>query len=176
MEDDLRKKQIAFDLGENALKEYYPKPKFTLNPKYYNKAYKDISKFMSRNGFDHSQYSVYVSRRELTDYDIMDLFGSMMQQMPWLPNCLIAIDVTDVGVRLNYKDFFDELQILYERDTQLPQLFKQKKFEEIKRTTKGLNDIVRQAEEKQRTSRALSNERIHQNINAEASMHRNFER
>lgn len=91
------RKQITFDLGENKLKMYYPKPSFTINPRYHKKAWSDIAKFMKAVGFEHRQYSVYISRESKTDAEIGNLVIYMVRKMPWLNECLNAIDVTNIG-------------------------------------------------------------------------------
>lgn len=95
--DEPKRRQITFDLGENKLKAYYPKPLFTLNHRYHKKAWKDIAKFMHQQGFEHRQYSVYASNNPMTGVELNALVRNMVKQMPWLNQCLNAIDVTDIG-------------------------------------------------------------------------------
>ena len=91
------RKQITFDLSDNNLKKYYPRPKIFINPQYYKKAWEDIAKFMKKNGFEHRQYFVYVSKEPLTKAKVNILVNEMAVQMPWLNKCLNAIEVTNVG-------------------------------------------------------------------------------
>lgn len=91
------KKQIAFDLNDKKLKNFYPRPKLTLNPSYHKKAWKDIARFMKKNGFEHRQYSVYASHSEMTSAQVNALTRTMVMRMPWLYKCLNAIDVTNIG-------------------------------------------------------------------------------
>jgi virulence-associated protein VapD len=91
------RKQITFDLSDENLKQYYPKPSHTHNPKYHNKAWKDIANFMSNNGFEHRQRSVYASYNPMTNAEVLALIDSMVEKMPWLDKCLNAIDITDIG-------------------------------------------------------------------------------
>ena len=95
--ESLNRKQIAFDLNQAALKLYYPKPKFSLNKQFYKKAYKDIAKFMCRNGFERQQYSVYVSKDELTQFAIHDVMEELVANLPWLWKVITDITVTNVG-------------------------------------------------------------------------------
>ena len=95
--DGESRKQITFDLQQKALKQYYPKPKRSLNPQFYKKAYKDISAFMGANGFEHRQYSVYTSNERLDTYDIVELMEMLAEEMPWLGKCAKEVDVTDIG-------------------------------------------------------------------------------
>jgi virulence-associated protein VapD len=91
------RKQITFDLSDKKLKIFYPKPKYSLNPKYYNKAWGDIARFMKKNGFEHRQRSVYASLKPMTRAEVLILVDSMVEKMPWLNKCLNAIDVTNIG-------------------------------------------------------------------------------
>lgn len=91
------RKQITFDLSDKKLRIFYPKPKFNINPKYHNKAWGDIARFMKKNGFEHRQRSVYASLNPMTRAEVLVLVDSMVEKMPWLSKCLNAIDVTNIG-------------------------------------------------------------------------------
>lgn len=105
----LSRKQITFDLNQNALSKHYPRPKFTINPRYYKKAYKDISRFMKENSFEHRQYSVYTSKEPLTMYDVVELMDKLAGKMPWLYSCVNEIDVTDIGEQHSIKEILGRL-------------------------------------------------------------------
>lgn len=106
--DGSSRKQITFDLSQKALAKNYPKPKITINPKFYKKAYKDISQFMKMNGFEHRQYSVYTSKDSLTTYDVVDLMEKLSKRLPWLYLCVNEIDVTDIGEQHSIKGILGE--------------------------------------------------------------------
>lgn len=91
------RKQITFDLSQKALAEHYPRPKFTENPRHFKKAYSDISRFMKKNGFEHRQFSVYTSKKKLSEAEIITMIDEMAYQMPWLTLCVNQIDVTNIG-------------------------------------------------------------------------------
>ncbi|MEF9983466.1 MAG: VapD family protein [Oscillospiraceae bacterium] len=91
------RKQITFDLSQKALAAHYPKPKISLNPTFYKRAYSDISQFMKQNGFEHRQFSVYTSIEKITNTDINLLMDSLAEKMPWLALCVNQIDVTNIG-------------------------------------------------------------------------------
>lgn len=97
MEKGVSRKQITFDLNNNRLKACYPRPSAAASPSYYKKAWRDISRFMQRNGFEHRQYSVYASREKMTAMDVNALIRAMLLHMPWLCGCLDSIDVTNIG-------------------------------------------------------------------------------
>lgn len=108
-EDIPARKQITFDLNQAALKHYYPKPRFSIDPLFYKKAYKNIAKFMLSNGFEHPQQSVYVSKEELTQYAINEIIIDMTAKMPWLGNVVSDITVTNVGEVYNLTGLVIEL-------------------------------------------------------------------
>lgn len=54
---------------------------------------------MKENGFEHRQFSVYVSRENLTNTDISILMDNLAERMPWLTLCVNQIDVTNIGVQ-----------------------------------------------------------------------------
>lgn len=91
------RKQITFDLSDRKLKEFYPKPNTTFNPKYHNKAWSDISRFMKKNGFEHRQRSVYASINPMTRAEVLVLIDRMVEKMSWINKCLNAIDVTNIS-------------------------------------------------------------------------------
>ena len=109
------RKQITFDLNDNKLKSIYPRPKMTLNPKYYKKAWKDIARFMKKNGFEHRQYSVYASQKEMTGMDVNALIRAMAIRMPWICKCLDAIDVTDIGEQHDLIPFVRGIEMEFEQ-------------------------------------------------------------
>lgn len=97
MRESKHRKQVAFDLSQKSLAENYPKPDGTENPQFFKKAYGDISRFMEQNGFEHRQFSVYVSREKLMISDVNLLIEKLAMRMPWLAACINQLDVTDVG-------------------------------------------------------------------------------
>lgn len=90
------RKQITFDLKQEALRQFFPKGEST-SPIHYKKAYTAIRRFMKRNGFDHRQYSVYISKEKLTTVDVVVLMSKLAEAMPWLFRCVTEIDVTNIG-------------------------------------------------------------------------------
>lgn len=62
-------KAINFDLDSKALQKIYQSD----NPFIYLKAYKQINKFFTDNGFVHRQWSGYISKGKLFDYDFKSL-------------------------------------------------------------------------------------------------------
>ena len=102
------RKQIAFDLSQDALKQYYPHTDPPQNPQFYKKAYADIQRFMTANGFEHRQYSVYTSVGRLTNLDVIALMEQMAERFPWLSACVNELDVTNIGVQHSLKLTLEE--------------------------------------------------------------------
>ena len=95
----MSRKEITFDLSQDALKRYYPRKETAQDPQFFKRAYKDIRRFMDANGFDRRQYSVYVSRSELTALDVAVLTQRMAEQLPWLRLCVKEITAANIGAR-----------------------------------------------------------------------------
>ena len=95
----LSRKEITFDLSQEALRKHYPRKETAQDPQFFKRAYKDIRRFMEANGFERRQYSVYVSRSELTALDVAILTQRMAEQLPWLRLCVKEITATNIGAR-----------------------------------------------------------------------------
>ena len=89
------RKQIAFDLCQESLKQSYPQS--------YTQAYYDIRRFMKNHGFEHRQSSVYVSLDRLTTLDVVSLMEQLAAEFPWLSRCVNEIDVADIGAQHRLK-------------------------------------------------------------------------
>ena len=95
----MTRKEITFDLSQEALRKHYPRKETAQDPQFFKRAYKDIRRFMEANGFERRQYSVYVSRSELTALDVAVLTQRMAKQLPWLRLCVKEITATNIGAR-----------------------------------------------------------------------------
>ena len=98
----MTRKQISFDLSQDALKRYYPHKETGQDSQFFKRAYKDIRRFMEANGFERRQYSVYVSLQQRTSLDVALLAQRMGEALPWLRLCVKDITVTNIGARHNY--------------------------------------------------------------------------
>ena len=78
----MSRKQITFDLSQDALRQHYPRKETAQDPQFFKRAYKDIQRFMESNGFERRQYSVYVSTEELTALDVAVLTQRMAEELP----------------------------------------------------------------------------------------------
>ena len=95
----MTRKEITFDLSQEALRKHYPRKETAQDPQFFKRAYKDIRRFMDANGFDRRQYSVYVSRSELTALDVAVFTQRMAEQLPWLRLCVKEITAANIGAR-----------------------------------------------------------------------------
>ena len=95
----MTRKQISFDLSQDALKRYYPHKETGQDSQFFKRAYKDILRFMEANGFERRQYSVYVSLQQRTSLDVALLAQRMGEALPWLRLCVKDITVTNIGAR-----------------------------------------------------------------------------
>jgi virulence-associated protein VapD len=95
------RKQIAFDLDTNMLKNYYPKVGW-------QHAYDDIKRHMQNNGFEWQQGSVYVSLKPM-DLVILDtVVTSVCINNPWLNVCMRDCVVMNIGKEHSLNHFFDK--------------------------------------------------------------------
>ena len=95
----MTRKEITFDLSQEALRQHYPRKETAQDPQFFKRAYKDIRRFMEANGFERRQYSVYVSRSELTALDVAVFTQRMAEQLPWLRLCVKEITAANIGAR-----------------------------------------------------------------------------
>ena len=93
------KKSINFDLDTNKLKEIYPN-------KNYTQAYDDIKRFLIKNGFEHTQGSGYISKKELVDAQITRILKKMSKKFDWFVDCCKVLHSSDV------KPVYDGLLIM----------------------------------------------------------------
>ena len=93
------RKQITFDLSQDALRQHYPRKETGQDPQFFKRAYKDIQRFMEVRGFERRQYSVYASTEKLTALDVAVLVRDMAEQLPWMRQCVKEITATNIGAR-----------------------------------------------------------------------------
>ena len=84
------RKAINFDLDTKALKKFYP-------GKDYRAAYGEIKNFMENIGFEHRQWSGYISIKALDQKEIARNVKKIAQKFPWLSQCVNRFDVTNIG-------------------------------------------------------------------------------
>lgn len=88
-------KTIAFDLDTKALQEYYTESDW-------HNAYNDIAVFLGKQGFIHSQGSIYDSTTLFSDDELGVLILKMGNTLTWLPHCVKSIRGYDQPVMIDY--------------------------------------------------------------------------
>ena len=99
MSKKVYRKALNFDLDTKSLKKYYP-------GKNYRNAYKDIKQFFLKNGFEHRQWSGYVSKDKISNTDVWIISARIRITFPWLSHCVKKFDVTDVGRQYDLTHLF----------------------------------------------------------------------
>lgn len=87
-----KRKQIAFDLDTNVLKQI-----FGAN---YTKAYDDIGRFL-KDDFDHIQGSVYISKKPMTNMYVFHYIKDLKNQYPYLDKCVRDISLSSISISRN---------------------------------------------------------------------------
>lgn len=82
------RKSLNFDLDTASLIEVF-------GEKDRRRGYSEIKRFMVRNGFEHRQYSGYVSKERMSYVDTYDLIKALKKHCPWLQHCANKFDITD---------------------------------------------------------------------------------
>lgn len=95
------RKQIAFDLRQEDLKEHYGKN--------HENSYRDLKDFFKKSNWEHRQGSVYASKGAVSYPAIHDLLKEAVKKMPWLDKCARRIDVTEVGAEHDLRDALKEI-------------------------------------------------------------------
>ena len=95
----MTRKQITFDLSQEALEAHYPRGERVRSEHHYRKAYQDIRRFMEKQGLTWRQNSVYVSAEPMTTMDVVLLSQRMGEQLPWMRLCVKEITATDIGAQ-----------------------------------------------------------------------------
>jgi virulence-associated protein VapD len=90
-----RYKAINFDLDTKKLKAEF-------GEKRYRQGYTQIQKFLTSSGFDHHQYSGYISNAAMSYGEIYILIlDVMISKHPWLVACVNKFDATNVTSQSN---------------------------------------------------------------------------
>jgi virulence-associated protein VapD len=82
------RKSVNFDLDTASLIEVF-------GEKDRRRGYSEIQRFMVQNGFEHRQYSGYVSKERMSYAETYDLIKALKKQCPWLYRCTNKFDLTD---------------------------------------------------------------------------------
>ena len=63
---------------------------------------------MEDNGFEHRQYSGYVSTGYISDASVTILTEKLNDKFKWLKDCVQKYDITEIGETYDLKYIFDE--------------------------------------------------------------------
>lgn len=99
--EEFTRKAINFDLDTKALQVIFK----SKNPFVYMAGYRQIGKFLKKNGFTHRQWSGYVSKEPMTTLSVTKITRQLNRSLPWLRRCVKKFDVTNIG------DTFDLMHI-----------------------------------------------------------------
>ena len=92
------RKYVSFDLDTAGLVEVF-------GEKNRRRGYSEIQRFMLRNGFEHRQYSGYVSKGRMSYVETYDLIKALKKHCPWLQGCTNKFDVTDYMAESDATEF-----------------------------------------------------------------------
>lgn len=101
MDTDGFRKAIHFDLDTATVEATFGKKNTSM-------AYRKIRKFLESNGFAHSQYSVYMSLRPMSDLEVYRTYDMMKEALPWLEPCAQKIHVLVVADEFDLLGFSHE--------------------------------------------------------------------
>ena len=93
---------FSFDLSMKLLEQYYPGADL-------KKAWSDILKHMTSNGFEHRQYSGYMSQNKLDEIQTYEVAFKLFNSLNWLANCAKRFDSTAIINEQNF-DFLMEFK------------------------------------------------------------------
>ena len=99
MKEKLTRKAINFDLDTKELLKHF---------KNTHQAYSAIKVFMEDNGFEHRQYSGYVSTGYISNAATTLLTKQLNKKFKWIKDCVQKYDVTEIGETYDLKYIFDE--------------------------------------------------------------------
>jgi len=92
-----RYKAINFDLDTKNLRQLF-------GEKGRRKAYAQIGSFLTKNGFNHKQWSGYTSQLPMSYGEVYDITFRMIDQHPWIPACTNQYDATNVMAETDMLD------------------------------------------------------------------------
>ena len=81
-------KYINFDLSTEELRKYFGNNTA--------KAYELIKDFFLKRDFEHRQYSSYISKKPIDDYDFSQILETFARKHIWLKDCLQGFDILNV--------------------------------------------------------------------------------
>lgn len=93
-------KYVVFDLSTEELKKHFPNG--TAKP------YELIKQFLTSKGFEHRQYSGYISKEPLDDIQVSLIVDELSAKFIWIDNCIQEFDISNAPKRTSYKEQIKE--------------------------------------------------------------------
>ena len=114
------RKAIYFDLIEEEVKKIFGERNTSA-------AYRKIKRFMIAHGFEHRQYSGYISNDVMVEYEIEIVLRNLCMEHPWICLCTQKIDVMEIQEEYDYLPFIREC--VSEQENQQENLIEQEQEE-----------------------------------------------
>lgn len=95
-----KRKQLTFDVDTNVAKQI-------LGEQNYTRIYADIRKFMTKEGWQHVEGSVYMSKKAIDNGDVSYMINDMIKQYPYLSKCIKQMHQTDISKVYSRNNYFE---------------------------------------------------------------------
>ena len=89
MAQQRRRKALNFDLSSEKLRDKF-------GEKGRRKAYAQLKRYLTKNGFEHRQWSGYASVKAMSYIEIYDVVGGLVDKHKWLIDCANRFDATNI--------------------------------------------------------------------------------
>lgn len=93
---------LSFDLDTNKLKEYYTGNTF-------NKAYRDIQRYLISEGFSHLKDSDYINEN-IQDFNAHKIIMEFSEENKWFPFCINKLNISPNIEKIDISDEIRKLQ------------------------------------------------------------------
>lgn len=114
---------MYFDLTDSELKKFF-------GEKNTSTAYRKIRRFMENNGFEHRQYSGYISLKPMSRYRVQQLIQQLGKEESWLFSCTQKLDVMEIQEEYDYLSFLQKYKIEQENKSKQEQQAQDEEWEE----------------------------------------------
>lgn len=95
-----KRKQLTFDIDSVVAKQILGESRYT-------NVWKDIRKFMEKNGWEHIEGSAYMSKNPVSTVKIISTIKGLKRQYPYLDKCVKAMHQTDISKVHSLQDYFE---------------------------------------------------------------------
>ena len=93
---------LSFDLDTNKLKEYYTGNTF-------NKAYRDIQRYLISEGFSHLKDSDYINEN-IQEFNAHKIIMEFSEENKWFPFCINKLNISPNIEKIDISDEIRKLQ------------------------------------------------------------------